>query len=165
MTSSLSVLFVCTGNICRSPTAQGIFERLLEQANLHAHVHVDSAGTDSYHVGDSPDARAQATAKAHGIDLSRQQARRITPEDCDTFDYLIVMDDGHRWTLNMHLGRHYDAKISKLLDYAHDETYKNADVPDPYYGGAGGFERVYAMIEDGCQGLLEDVKTHLAEQA
>ena len=164
MTSSLSVLFVCTGNICRSPTAQGIFEALLEQANMRSSVQVDSAGTDSYHVGDSPDSRAQATAKAHGIDLSQQQARRITPEDCDTFDYLIVMDDGHRWTLNTRLGRHVDTKISKLLDYARDESYRHADVPDPYYGGTGGFERVYAMIEDGCEGLLEDVKARLVEQ-
>lgn len=165
MTASLSVLFICTGNICRSPTAQGIFEQLLEQANLRSQVQVDSAGTDSYHVGDSPDSRAQATTKAHGIDISQQHARRVTPEDYEAFDYLIVMDDGHRWTLNMRLGRHYDAKISKLLDYARDADYKNADVPDPYYGGEGGFERVYAMIKDGCQGLLEDVNTRLAEQA
>ena len=161
--TTLSVLFVCTGNICRSPTAQGVFEHLLSEANLPDRVRVDSAGTDSYHVGDSPDKRAQATAKAHGIDLSTQQARRITPADCDTFDYVIVMDDGHRWTLNTRLGRQVDTKISKLLDYASDKTYHAADVPDPYYGGTGGFERVYAMIEDGCQGLLEDVKARLAE--
>ena len=161
MTSPLSILFICTGNICRSPTAQGVFGYLLEQTKLQDRVQVDSAGTDSYHVGASPDTRSQATAKAHGIDLSSQRARRISPADCDAFDYLIVMDDGHRRTLNMRLGQHCGAKISKLLDYAKDNSYRHDDVPDPYYGGSGGFERVYAMIEDGCQGLLEDVQKRL----
>ncbi|MEM7736631.1 MAG: low molecular weight protein-tyrosine-phosphatase [Deinococcota bacterium] len=154
----VSVLFVCTGNICRSPTAQGIFEGLVSEAGLAEVIKVDSAGTDAYHTQEAPDARSQATAKAHGYDISGQHARMIRADDCTLFDYIIVMTDSHRLQLLIRLGRGCDAKISKLLDYASDASYKHQDVMDPYYGGENGFERVFAMIEDGCRGLLEELR-------
>jgi protein-tyrosine phosphatase len=157
----ISVLFICTGNICRSPTAQGILEGLVSDTGLADVIKVDSAGTDAYHAQQAPDARSQAVAKAHGYDISGQRARMVQADDCNLFDYLIVMTDSHRLQLLMRLGRGCDARISKLLDYASDASYKHKDVMDPYYGGENGFERVFAMIEDGCRGLLEELRERL----
>ncbi|MEM6431312.1 MAG: low molecular weight protein-tyrosine-phosphatase [Deinococcota bacterium] len=160
-TYRIAVLFICTGNICRSPTAHGIFEGLVQEAGLAEVIKVDSAGTDAYHTGEPPDARSQEVAKLHGYDISEQRARLLKQDDCLQFDYLIVMTDSHRLQILMRLGRSCDTKISKMLDYASDTSYKHHDVMDPYYGGENGFERVFAMIEDGCRGLLEDLRGRL----
>ena len=137
--SKTSVLFVCMGNICRSPTAQGVFERLVEEAGLKALIEIDSAGTHAYHVGEPPDKRATEAAAERGIDLTRQRARRVCEEDFESFDFI-----------------HRHERIRLLLEFA--ESGKPGDVPDPYYGGAKGFERVLDMVEDGAKGLLDEVR-------
>jgi protein-tyrosine phosphatase len=147
------VLFVCMGNICRSPMAEGLFRHLLENAKLTDMVHVDSAGTHSYHEGAAPDERSQATALRRGIDLSTLRARRVVPEDFDHFDYLLAMDRSNYQELLIMCSRpEQRQKIRLLMDYAPDRSEQ--EVPDPYYGGLGGFERVMDLVEEAAQGLL-----------
>lgn len=153
------VLFVCMGNICRSPLAQGVFENVLRREGLEDGVFVDSAGTGAWHVGSPPDERARRSAGLRGLDLSSQRARRITPEDCHNFDYILTMDeDNYLAVATLCRG---SAVVRPFLDFAAD--YPETEVPDPYYGGPDGFEHVLDLVEDASEGLLEDIrKRHLS---
>ncbi len=156
------VLFVCAGNICRSPLAQGVFENVAEREGLGDEVYVDSAGTGTWHVGAPPDERAQRSAALRGLDLGSQRARRVTPEDCYAFDYVLTMDeDNYRAVDALCRG---SAVVRPFLDFAPDSPVR--EVPDPYYGGPNGFERVLDLVEEASEGLLEDIrKRHLSRRA
>jgi len=148
------ILFVCMGNICRSPLAQGVFENVLRREGLEYEVFVDSAGTGAWHVGSPPDERAQRSAGQRGLDLSSQRARRITPEDCKTFDYILTMDeDNYHAVASLCRG---SAVVRPFLDFAANSP--ETEVPDPYYGGPDGFEHVLDLVEDASEGLLEDIR-------
>jgi protein-tyrosine phosphatase len=148
------VLFVCMGNICRSPLAQGVFENVLRREGLEGEVSVDSAGTGSWHVGSPPDDRALNAASLRGLDISSQRARRITPEDCQNFDYILTMDEeNYRMVSSLCQG---NAVVRPFLDFATNSPER--EVPDPYYGGADGFERVLDLVEEASEGLLGDIR-------
>jgi protein-tyrosine phosphatase len=148
------VLFVCMGNICRSPLAQGVFENVARREGLEERVFVDSAGTGHWHVGSPPDNRALSAAALRGVDISSQRARRITPEDCQDFDYILTMDeDNYRTVAALCRG---SAVVRPFLDYATDSPER--EVPDPYYGGPDGFEHVLDLVEEASEGLLEDIR-------
>ncbi|MCA1688055.1 MAG: low molecular weight phosphotyrosine protein phosphatase [Actinobacteria bacterium] len=153
------VLFVCMGNICRSPIAQGVFENVLQREGLEDEVFVDSAGTGVWHVGEPPDQRAQRSAGLRGLDLSAQRARRITPEDCQNFDYVLAMDEENYWAVaSLCRG---SAVVRPFLDFATDSPER--EVPDPYYGGPDGFEHVLDLVEEASEGLIADIrKRHLS---
>ncbi|UCH46723.1 MAG: low molecular weight phosphotyrosine protein phosphatase [Betaproteobacteria bacterium] len=153
------VLFVCTGNICRSPTAEGVFRHLVKAENLHQHVLVDSAGTTGYHVGEQPDHRSMRAAAQRGYDLTDLRARLLVESDFVEFDYLLAMDLGHRTILEAGAPDEHRQKVSMFLDFS--QKYGGHEVPDPYYGGGQGFEFVLDMIEDGAAGLLSDIKKKL----
>ena len=148
----IGVLFVCMGNICRSPTSEGVFRHYVEKAGLADRISVDSAGTHAYHVGESPDRRAIAAAERRGIALTGIQARRVSEEDFEQFDHVIAMDeDNHARLLDMAPDEHR-AKVSLFLSFAASEE---SEVPDPYYGGGAGFEHVLDLVEEASRGLLE----------
>ena len=152
----VKVLFVCMGNICRSPTAHGVFESLVESEGLAHRIDVDSAGTHAYHIGEPPDRRAQLTAKSRGIDLSKQRARQAEPQDFDEFDYVLAMDRDNYQILNDICPPGSENKLYLFMDFA-DELDID-EVPDPYYGGAQGFERVFDMVDEAARGLLETIR-------
>jgi protein-tyrosine phosphatase len=154
-----SVLFVCTGNICRSPTAEAVFRRMAADAGVAHLITVDSAGTHGYHVGEPPDARTQAAARARGYDLSRLRARKITHGDFSTFDLILAMDRSHHEILARLAPPTVGHKIALMLAYA--RRAETLEVPDPYYGGPGGFELVLDLIEDAAAGLLESLRPEL----
>ncbi len=158
--SKVKVLFVCMGNICRSPTAHGVFQKMVEVANLAHLIEIDSAGTHSYHTGKAPDPRAQETARLRGYDLCGLQARRVTAQDCEQFDYVIAMDNENLMMLQELCPEGHEDKLCLLLDFADDLALR--EVPDPYYGGKRGFEKVLDLVEDASKGLLRHiVKEHL----
>ena len=150
------VLFVCTGNICRSPTAEAIFRELAADAGMAEAVTADSAGTHGYHVGEPPDPRAQKAAAKRGYDLSALRARRIEDADFQRFDLILAMDQEHYAILTRIAGAAADHKLKLMMSYA--RRFKERDVPDPYYGGPQGFERVLDMLEDAAKGLLESLR-------
>ena len=152
----IKVLFVCMGNICRSPTAEGVFRHLLKQEKLEHLIETDSSGTHAYHVGEPPDHRAQATAVNRGIDLSDLRARRATSEDFEIFDYVLAMDNDNYEILKSISPSGFESRLKLFLDYAPD--LKINEVPDPYYGGASGFDEVFDMVEVASQGLLNEIK-------
>ena len=154
--SNVSVLFVCMGNICRSPTAQGVFARLVEEYRLSDVIEIDSAGTHAYHIGERPDERASAAALKRGIDLSSQQARRVSPDDFERFDYVLAMDRGNYEILEANCPSGFESRLRLFLDFAPDLEAR--EVPDPYYGGRSGFERVLDLIEQASEGLLADIR-------
>jgi low molecular weight protein-tyrosine phosphatase len=143
------------GNICRSPTAEGVFRRFVERAGLSAGIRIDSAGTHAYHVGEPADRRASAAAERRGYSLTDIRARRISTEDFERFDYILAMDRDNLAALIGQAPAELRGKIRLLLDFSGSAI---AEVPDPYYGGASGFERVLDLVEDACQGLLEDLR-------
>ena len=149
------------GNICRSPVSQGVFENVLRREGLEREVFVDSAGTGHWHVGSPPDERAQRSAGLRGLDLGAQRARQISPEDCDDFDYILTMDeDNYRTVSALCRG---SAVVRPFLDFAPDSPER--EVPAPYYGGPGGFERVLDLVEEASEGLLDDIRDrHLKER-
>ena len=151
----ISVLFVCTGNICRSPTAVGIFRKLVAEAGLSGWVLVDSAGTHDYHVGEPPDPRAQEAAAKRGYDLSELRARKIEREDLQRFDLIVAMDRGHFTRLSRMAEPSAAHKLKLMMSYA--SAFKEKDVPDPYPGGRQDFERALDMLEDAARGLLESL--------
>ncbi|WP_420407810.1 low molecular weight protein-tyrosine-phosphatase [Hoeflea sp.] len=155
-----SVLFVCMGNICRSPLAEGIFRQAVADAELDALVTVDSAGTGNWHAGDGPDPRSVETAARHGIDISMQRARQVEPADYDRFDLIFAMDRSNEATLKARapLARH--DRIHLFLEHT---MGTRADIPDPYYGGDDGFGNVYQLLRDGCQTLLERLGAELRQ--
>jgi protein-tyrosine phosphatase len=154
-------LFVCMGNICRSPLAQGVFEGVLRCEELEGEVFVDSAGTGRWHVGEPPDERALSAASLRGLDISAQRARQLRPEDCETFDYILTMDEeNYRTVCSLCRG---SAVVRPFLDFADSPE---REVPDPYYGGPDGFERVLDLVEKASEGLLEDIRErHLSRRA
>ncbi len=145
------------GNICRSPTAEGVFTHLIEGLQLSDRFEIDSAGTHAYHIGEQPDPRSQQVAKAQGIDLSQQRARKVIYGDFEDYDYLLAMDSDNYHTLIKASPTEYQSKISYFLDYAPE--LESREVPDPYYGGEYGFEKVLTMIETASQGFLHSLKT------
>jgi len=151
--NKFGVLFVCTGNICRSPTAEAIFRKLATDAGMA--VTADSAGTHGYHVGEPPDPRAQKAAAKRGYDLSALRARTIEGADFRRFDLILAMDQEHHAILSRIAGSSAEHKLKLMMSYA--RRFKERDVPDPYYGGPQGFERVLDMLEDAAKGLLESL--------
>jgi protein-tyrosine phosphatase len=140
------------GNICRSPTAEGVFRHHAERAGLHDNLVVDSAGTHAYHVGEPADQRARAAAERRGISLEGISARRVRSGDFEQFDYIIAMDEDNLARLQEEAPEEHRHKIRLFLEFA---TANETEVPDPYYGGAAGFERVLDLVEDASRGLLE----------
>lgn len=149
----LSILFVCMGNICRSPTAEGVFRHMARQAGLEERFEIDSAGTHAYHVGKAPDARAQEAARRRGYDLSGLRGRQVCQADFANFDLLLAMDRDNQQNLLHVCPPELRHKIRLLLEFS--RGFEEKEVPDPYYGGAQGFERVLDMVEDAARGLLE----------
>ena len=152
----LSVLFVCLGNICRSPCAEAVFLQLVNKANLQNHIHVESCGLGDWHKGQLPDARMLTVCKKRGVILNRR-AQTFQQTFFDTFDYILaadhqVMYELHRWA------KHSNHKIKIHLFTKFSHTYADQDIPDPYHEGIGQFEMAMDMIEDACQGLLDTVK-------
>lgn len=153
----IKVLFVCMGNICRSPLAEGVFRHLLQQADLTEKIQVDSAGTHSYHIGAPPDPRSQATALRRGVDLRYLRARRVTADDLRTFDYVLAMDqDNHQELLALCENPELQSRIQLFLEFAPE--LPEQEVADPYYGGASGFERTMDLIEVAARGLLQEIR-------
>ena len=149
------VLFVCMGNICRSPTAEGVFRRLVDQQGLAGKITVDSAGTHDYHIGDAPDARSQAAAARRGYDLSALRARQVVRDDFRTFDYVLAMDKINLGLLQGICPDEYRSRLKLFLEFADDGVLR--EVPDPYYGGAQGFEQVLDLVENAARGLLREI--------
>jgi len=149
----VKVLFVCTGNICRSPTAEGVLRAQIAAAGLSNQITVDSAGTHAYHIGERPDPRSTQTALDHGVDLRSQRARQVLREDFDRFDLLVGLDRGHILQLQRLASPTARQKIALLMDFA---GRTGEDVPDPYYHDDS-FEGVYAMIDAACAGLLAEL--------
>ena len=152
------VLFVCLGNICRSPSAEGVFRDLVQKTNQHDQIDIDSAGTGAWHIGNPPDKRAQKVALERGIDIGDLKARQVRQRDFEAFDLIVAMDASNRDDLMSNCPAHFSHKISMLLDHTIDQT--GQDVPDPYYGGEDGFHLMFDLIERGAQGLLD----HLARK-
>ncbi|MCR4376755.1 MAG: low molecular weight phosphotyrosine protein phosphatase [Rhodospirillales bacterium] len=150
----VSVLFVCLGNICRSPTAEGIFRDLIEREGLADHFTIDSAGTAAYHVGSPPDSRAQAETKRHGIDIGGLRARQARHLDFTQFDYILAMDQENHRNLMAICPPGGEHRLHLFLDFASNPGRR--DVPDPYYDGR--FDAVFDLIEDAAKGLLADIR-------
>jgi protein-tyrosine phosphatase len=151
-----SLLFVCMGNICRSPTAEGVFRAQALAAGIAPSVFIDSAGTHAYHVGAEPDARSQLYAKKRGYDLSQQRARQVSANDFVKFDYLLAMDKDNLALLKSACPPEHQHKLALFMQYASNSLAD--EVPDPYHGGAGGFDIVLDYIEDASKGLIDALK-------
>lgn len=151
----MSVLFVCMGNICRSPTAEGVFRRLVEARATGLDLEIDSAGTHDYHVGEPPDERAVAAAARRGIDLGRLRARQVEDADFERFDLIVAMDRLNREVLLARSPESCRERIRLFMEFAGSSELD--EVPDPYYGGPIGFEQVLDLAEEAAAGLLEEV--------
>ncbi len=153
----IRILFVCMGNICRSPTAEGVFRRKIEEAGLADRVEIDSAGTHAYHVGEPPDPRAREAASRRGIDLSGLRARQAQADDFARFDYVLAMDrDNYHGLMRLAERNRGAARLHLFLEFA--RGIGEQEVPDPYYGGDQGFEQVLDMIEEASDGLIEHLR-------
>ena len=159
MSGEISVLVVCTGNICRSPTGEGVLRRLLESRGLADRIRVASAGTHDYHVGEPPDPRTVRHASQRGYDLSGQRAMQVEKRHFDEFDYILAMDRGHLRILRQMQPAGARAKLGLFLEAS--GTWKDQDVPDPYYGGAAGFEQVLDMVEEAAGRWIERFEAEL----
>lgn len=155
----LRVLFVCLGNICRSPTAHGVFLKKLAERKLEHRVEVDSAGTANWHVGKAPDPRTIKAAAKRNYDLTPLRARQAIAADFDYYDYVLAMDKSNLSDLKALKPAAAKTKPELFLSFAHH--FKEQEVPDPYYGGADGFEHVLDLVEDACEGLLDDIEERL----
>lgn len=153
------VLFVCMGNICRSPTAEGVFRHFLRRNQLDGRVEVDSAGTHGYHVGEAPDPRTQRAAAARGYDLSSIRARKVAPADIEYFDLVLAMDRSNLDALKAMAAPEFSDRIRLFMDYA--RNFDDCEVPDPYYGLGHGFDLVIDMVEDASQGLIDELHSRL----
>lgn len=162
MTQKISVLFVCLGNICRSPTAHGIFEKLVADHDLTEKIFIDSAGTGDWHLGKSPDSRAQDFAQKRGYDISHLRARQFDVSDFESFDYILAMDQQNLMDIRAMQPVDYPGHLSLFLDFL--EEGAGLEVPDPYYGGEQGFERVVDMVERTSENLLKSIQArHTAD--
>lgn len=146
------VLFVCLGNICRSPTAHGILQRLVDTSGLSQHIHIDSAGTGDWHIGKGPDQRTAAAALLRGYDLSPLRARQVAADDFERFDFILAMDLQNLRDLQQLRPQNFRGELSLFLNYGGSAE---REVPDPYYGDGAGFERVLDLVEDAAEGLLQ----------
>ncbi len=156
MSKEISVLFVCLGNICRSPLAEGVFRHILDEKGLSDRFRVDSAGTGSWHVGESPDHRSTRSAATHGVTLTGH-ARQIQPEDFHRFDHIVAMDQSNLSHLQRYLeGVGGEVTLSLLREFD-PQGGPDAEVPDPYYGGPNGFEEVYDMVDRSCREFLDHI--------
>ena len=156
---SISVLFVCLGNICRSPTAQGVFQKLVINENLGGLIKVDSAGTGDWHIGKSPDSRSCQTALNHGIDISSLRARLFEDRDFARFDYILAMDKKNLKDISIMKPQDYSGNLDLFLSFASNPSL--TEVPDPYYSGSDGFELVIDLISDASKGLLKHIQQHV----
>jgi protein-tyrosine phosphatase len=147
-----------TGNICRSPTADGVLRQKVIASGLAGCVTVDSAGTMDYHVGEPPDERSQEHARKRGFDISTLRARQVQSADFDRFDLIVAMDDSHFNALHRQCPSGQKQKLKRFTAFC--KKYKSSEVPDPYYGGAQGFEHVLDLVEDGCDGLMAFIQEH-----
>jgi protein-tyrosine phosphatase len=154
----IRVLFVCLGNICRSPTAHGLFQALVNRENLQDNIIVDSAGTGSWHIGHSPDKRAQQTALGQGCDISQLRSRVVTVDDFSTFDYVLAMDQDNFKHLAMMKPKNYQGVLGLFLTEA--DIVQVDEVPDPYYGNEKNFEQAMALIQRGVTGLMSRIKNN-----
>ena len=152
----VNVLFVCTGNICRSPTAEGVFRKLVDDAGLGPRIGIDSAGTGAWHIGEAPDPRTAEAALARDFDLGAIRARKVSTDDFPDFDYVVAMDKTNQGELRGIAPNDMRAKVHLFLDFT--ETHKGEGVPDPYSGGEGGFEQVLDLVEDGARSLLAHIQ-------
>jgi len=153
---SSRVLFVCLGNICRSPTAHGVFQKLVERENLSTHIIVDSCGTGSFHIGEKPDPRTIKAAARRNYDLSVLRARQFKPDDFDRFDYILAMDRMNLGNLKAMAPKQYRGHLGLFLEFGKQRTY--TQVPDPYYENESGFDLVLDLVEDASHGLLHEIK-------
>ena len=156
---SYRVLLVCMGNICRSPTAEGVVRSYIKNNGLGNIVEVDSAGTHGYHVGEAPDSRTQRAAMARGYNLSQLRARKVARQDLDYFDLILAMDKSNLDNLRRMSPPEMHDRIRLFMDYA--RNFDDDEVPDPYYGLGHGFDLVLDMVEDAAQGLIDDLKKKL----
>ena len=153
------LLFVCLGNICRSPSAENIMNHLIQQRGLSDRIQCDSAGTSSYHIGSPPDRRMTAAAREQGIELVGA-ARQFMPDDFERFDRILAMDrDNYRDILSLDRDGRYRSKVQMMCRFCHH--HRDREVPDPYYGGPEGFNYVIDLLKDACEGLLDEVMTEL----
>jgi protein-tyrosine phosphatase len=152
----ISVIFICMGNICRSPTAEAVFRHYVENAGLSEHILIDSAGTHDYHIGDPPDSRAQYAAQQRGYDMSKLRGRQVGEGDFRSFDFVLAMDKANLAILKRITPPDSNTQAQLFLEYARHHAER--EVPDPYYGGSDGFECVLNMVEDAAQGLLEEIR-------
>ena len=159
MTGKVSVLVVCTGNICRSPTGEGVLRHLARERGLAERITVRSAGTHDYHVGECPDSRTLEHASRRGYDLSAQRAMQVSREHFHEFDYVLAMDRSHLRQLKALAPPDAKARLGMFLDAS--TRWKGEEVPDPYYGGAAGFEQVLDMVEDAARGWLDIIEAEL----
>jgi protein-tyrosine phosphatase len=155
----IRICFVCLGNICRSPTAEAAMRLLVHASDLAAEIEMDSAGTGAWHVGEPPDRRARAAAKRRGLEL-RGRARKVVLEDFERFEYVIAMDRSNLRDLHQLAPNDAAKRKVELLRNYDPEAPGDAEVPDPYYGGGDGFERVIDICEAACRGLLEHIRAH-----
>jgi len=158
----IKVLFVCMGNICRSPTAEGVFRQVVDAAGLAGNIQIDSAGTHDYHIGAAPDQRAQQAAAKRGYDLATLRGRQVSPADFLEFDYILAMDLHNLSILKSHCPPPQAHKLGLFMEFS--SAFEQREVPDPYYGGTQGFETVLDMIEDAAKGLLAEVKQNATGQ-
>lgn len=152
----VKVLFVCMGNICRSPTAEGVFKHFVAKADLAAHILSDSAGTHDYHIDEPPDLRSQRAAAKRGYDLAALRARQVSLRDFGEFDYVLAMDEANLRLLERLCPPSHAHKLKLFLEFSGDPAVR--EVPDPYYGGGQGFERVLDLAEQAARGLLEHLR-------
>lgn len=152
----IGVLFVCMGNICRSPTADAVFHHHIRSAGLEHLFHIDSAGTHAYHIGEPPDRRSQQAALRRGYNMQDLRARRVIPEDFSRFQYILAMDHHNLGDLQQNCPPQYASRLELFLQYS-DQWKTHQEVPDPYYGGSHGFERVLDLVENASQGLLRHI--------
>lgn len=160
MKNKKSVLFVCMGNICRSPTAEAVFRSRAEAAGMAESIVIDSAGTHNYHIAQPPDIRSQRAAMQRGYDMSRLRGRQVREQDFLLFDYVLAMDSANLAILQRLRPPQADGHVGLFLEFA--RSHSEREVPDPYYGGNDGFERVLDMVEDASEGLLSHIRQHMA---
>jgi len=160
MAQQIKILFVCMGNICRSPMAEGVFKHLVAQSGLQDLIASDSAGTHDYHVGDPPDPRALRASERRGYDLSALRGRQVSRGDFGEFDYLLAMDETNLRVLERLCPSQHAHKLKLFMEFSTGPALR--EVPDPYYGGEQGFERVLDMVEQAAQELLDHLRQRLA---